>query len=637
MSMSGFGRRGRGNGFDGDDGRTGDRRIEAFRPDPERIRPVADVAENSPTDSGAGANDPDLPAILQHINENLIAESSVDVLKSMDREDLATEVQAHIGEWFRRRDRNPVASRVDALVARTLDEIGEMIDSQSPSSPPVGIGDGSRGMSRSDPTEKPAARSGGNSQGNGNGAAKELPLAGREPFDVPGVGLSDLYESPKPKTTQRRSNGRGGESGGISASAASVDTAKMTVAPILMERIDAAAAAKLSREELSGQVSEIVSEILFEQKIRLNTIEHRELVERLLNDMLGLGPLEPLLADESVTDIMVNGAKQIYVEKRGKLQLSDVQFRDDAHVMNIATRIVTRIGRRVDESSPLCDARLADGSRVNIIIPPLAIDGPSISIRKFSKLAITLDQMVKQGNLSRQMATVLQIAARARLNILISGGTGSGKTTLLNAISQMIDIGDRIVTIEDAAELKLQQPHVVRLETRPPNLEGEGEITMRDLVKNSLRMRPDRIILGEVRGAEAVDMLQAMNTGHEGSLGTIHANRPREALTRLENMVGLAGINLPSRAVRTQIASALDLIVQVSRMRDGKRRIVGIMEVVGIEGDVITTQDLFSFKFEGEDNAGNLVGSFNSSGLRPHFTPKAEYFGLDRPLLEAMG
>jgi pilus assembly protein CpaF len=304
--------------------------------------------------------------------------------------------------------------------------------------------------------------------------------------------------------------------------------------------------------------------------------------------------------------------------------------------MNIANRIVSQVGRRIDESQPLCDARLLDGSRVNIIVPPLAIDGPSISIRKFSKKNITLDVMARQSNISANMATVLKIAARSRLNILISGGTGSGKTTLLNAMSQMIDPGDRIVTIEDAAELQLQQPHVVRLETRPPSLEGSGEITMRDLVKNSLRMRPDRIIMGEVRSSEAVDMLQAMNTGHEGSLSTIHANKPREALTRLENMVGMAGINLPSKAVRTQIAAALDVIVQVSRMRDGMRRVTHIMEVVGMEGDVITTQDLFVYEFEGEEADGKLRGSFRCSGLRPHFTPKAAYFGLDRPLLEAM-
>ena len=420
------------------------------------------------------------------------------------------------------------------------------------------------------------------------------------------------------------------------ASRKTVDQAKTAVAAKVLERIDIGAAAKLSRGELQGEIGEIAREVLAENDLRLNQRELGDLVDLLLDDMLGLGPLEPLLGDDTVNDIMVNGPKQVYVERRGKLERTEVEFRDDDHVLQIATRIVSLVGRRIDEKTPLVDARLLDGSRVNIIIPPLAIDGPSISIRKFAKLAITLDVMVAQANVSAAMATVLKVAARSRLNILISGGTGSGKTTLLNAMSQMIDVAERVVTIEDAAELQLQQPHVVRLETRPANLEGEGEITMRELVKNALRMRPDRIILGEVRGAEAVDMLQAMNTGHDGSLGTVHANNPREALTRLENMVGLAGINLPAKAVRTQIASALDLIVQVSRMRDGMRRIVAVTEVVGMEGDIITTQDLFTFEFEGEDADGRLRGTFKSTGLRPNFAPKADYFGLERVLLEAM-
>ncbi len=414
-------------------------------------------------------------------------------------------------------------------------------------------------------------------------------------------------------------------------------TAKEQILPLLMEHIDPTAAAELPRPELADQVGEVVGELLVQEKINLNLKEQRDLVTLLLDDMLGLGPLEPLLQDETISDIMVNGPRQVYVEQSGKLTLTDVQFRDNQHLMNIAQRIVTAVGRRVDETSPICDARLADGSRVNIIIPPLAIDGSSISIRKFAKQSITLDVMKKQKNISPAMATVMKIASRSRLNILISGGTGSGKTTLLNALSQMIDHGERIVTIEDAAELQLQQPHVVRLETRPPNLEGEGAITMRDLVKNSLRMRPDRIILGEIRGSEAVDMLQAMNTGHDGSLGTVHANRPREALTRLENMVGMAGINLPAKAVRTQIADALDMIIQVSRMRDGMRRITHVTEVVGMEGDIVTTQDLFTFNFKGEDEHGNLTGEFKSTGLRPYFFPKAEYFSLGKHLMDAMG
>ncbi|MEQ8965145.1 MAG: CpaF family protein, partial [Azospirillaceae bacterium] len=415
-----------------------------------------------------------------------------------------------------------------------------------------------------------------------------------------------------------------------------IEEAKRRIRPHVLDRIDVTAASKLDQDQLERELSGVVAEIRGELQIQLNKGEHDKLVAQLVDDMVGLGPLEPLLEDEKVTDIMVNGANQVYVERGGKLELTDVRFQNDAHVMNIATRIVSRIGRRVDESSPICDARLADGSRVNVIIPPLAIVGPSISIRKFSRQRITLDTMSAQSNLSAPMAKLLKIGSRSRLNILISGGTGSGKTTLLNALSQLIDHGERIVTIEDAAELQLQQPHVVRLETRPANLEGQGEIAMRDLVKNALRMRPDRIILGEVRGPEAVDMLQAMNTGHEGSMCTLHANRPRDALTRLENMIGMAGINLPAKAVRTQIASALDLIVQVSRMRDGKRRITHVVEVVGMEGDVITTQELYNFNFRGEDASGRLIGEFASSGLRPHFTPKAEYFGLGQALMEVM-
>ena len=418
--------------------------------------------------------------------------------------------------------------------------------------------------------------------------------------------------------------------------ASQIDLIKERIQPVLLERIDISAAVSMDRLDLARDISDIVGDILIEERIQLNQREQRELIERLMHDMLGLGPLEPLLADESITDIMVNGPKQVYIEQRGKLVLSDCQFRDNAHVLSIASRIVSHVGRRVDESNPLVDARLADGSRVNIIIPPLAIDGPSISIRKFAKQKITLDVMEKQGNLSPSAATVLRVGGRCRLNILISGGTGSGKTTLLNAISQLIDPGERIVTIEDAAELQLQQPHVVRLETRPANLEGTGEISMRDLLKNSLRMRPDRIILGEIRGSEAIDMLQAMNTGHDGSLSTIHANRPREALTRLENMVGMSGINLPAKAVRSQIASAIDLIVQISRMRDGVRRITYVSEVVGMEEDVITMQDLFWYEYMGEDKGGRLLGEFKSSGLRPHFAPRAAYFGLDKMLIGAM-
>jgi len=415
-----------------------------------------------------------------------------------------------------------------------------------------------------------------------------------------------------------------------------VEAAKAQIQPLVLEHMDVAAAAEMPRPAFEAQLTGWVKELLAETKIQLNFAEQRELVESLIADMLGLGPLEPLMADETVTDIMVNGAKQVYIERRGKLELADVQFRDDQHVMNVATKIVSRIGRRIDEAKPLVDARLEDGSRVNIIIPPLALDGPSISIRKFAKKTITLDIMAQNGSISTNMATVLKIASRCRLNILISGGTGSGKTTLLNAMSRMIDPAERTVTIEDAAELQLQQPHVVRLETRPANLEGSGEITMRDLLKNALRMRPDRIIIGECRGEEAMDMLQAMNTGHDGSMSTIHANNPREALTRMENMISMGAVNLPSKAMRTQIASAINLICQVSRMRDGARRVTHIVEVVGMEGDIITTQELFNYQFQGETGEGRLRGTFNSTGIRPSFLPRAEYFGLDRALLEAI-
>jgi pilus assembly protein CpaF len=417
---------------------------------------------------------------------------------------------------------------------------------------------------------------------------------------------------------------------------AAIDAAKAQIQPLVLEHMDVGAAAEMPRPAFEAQLTGWVKELLAETKIQLNFTEQRELVESLIADMLGLGPLEPLIADETISDILVNGPKQVYVERRGKLELTDVVFRDNPHLMNICTKIVTRIGRRIDESRPLVDARLPDGSRVNIIIPPLAIDGASVSIRKFSKKSITLDIMAANNSMSPAMATVLKIAARCRLNILISGGTGSGKTTLLNAMSRMIDSTERTVTIEDAAELQLQQPHVVRLETRPPNLEGTGEITIRDLLSNALRMRPDRIIIGECRGPEALDMLQAMNTGHDGSMSTIHANNPREALTRLENMIGMAGVNLPSKAMRTQVASAVHMICQVQRMRDGGRRVSHITEVVGMEGDIITTQDLFTFQFQGEGPDGKLKGAFLPSGIRPAFLPRAEMFGLDRALLEVI-
>ncbi len=466
-------------------------------------------------------------------------------------------------------------------------------------------------------------------------AAREQQSEAGGPAPDKAAGIIRPGEAP-PASPGEDLEADGGEAGGRSRWSRLLAT-KARIQPIVMERMDVSVAASLEAEELERQVGQIVGEVLAEQKIQVNRAEQAQLVRLLLNEMLGLGPLEPLLADEAVTDIMVNGPKQVYVERGGKLELTDVEFRDNDHVMNVATRIVSRVGRRIDESSPLVDARLQDGSRVNIIAPPLAIDGPSISIRKFAKKKITLEVMARQENVSEPLANVLKIAARCRLNILVSGGTGSGKTTLLNAMSRMIDHGERIVTIEDAAELQLQQPHIVRLETRPPSVEGHGEITMRDLLKNALRMRPDRIILGEVRGAEALDMLQAMNTGHDGSMSTLHANSPREALTRLENMVAMAGFKLPPEAVRQQIAEAVQLIVQISRMRDGMRRVTRVTEVLGTEGNVVTTQDLFAYEYEGEGSDNKLRGRFRSTGLRPGFHERAAYYGLETPLLEAMG
>lgn len=405
----------------------------------------------------------------------------------------------------------------------------------------------------------------------------------------------------------------------------------------LMEQIDLPTASQMEKTELRQQIIDLIGDIVAEQKLIINHHEQQILANQIVDDMLGLGPLEPLLKDEAITDIMINGPQQVYIERKGKLILTDVTFRDDQHVMSIAQRIVTAVGRRVDETTPICDARLLDGSRVNVIAPPLALKGCTISIRKFAKKKITLEIMAAQNNISENLCKVLKIAAASRLNIIVSGGTGSGKTTMLNALSRLIDTGERVVTIEDAAELQLQQPHVVPLETRPPNLEGHGEITMRALVKNALRMRPDRIILGEVRGGEALDMLQAMNTGHDGSMGTCHANNPREALTRLENMVNMAEAKLPSRAIRHQIASAVQMIVQIQRMRDGVRRVTHVTEIVGMEGDVIVTQDLFTYEFQGEDENGKLVGEFVSSKLRPNFVKQAAYFGLQDALLDAIG
>jgi len=416
---------------------------------------------------------------------------------------------------------------------------------------------------------------------------------------------------------------------------ASIHRIKEQVLPRLLERVDPEAAATLSKDELAEEFRPIIGEVLAELKLTLNRREQFALEKVLVDELLGLGPLEELLADSEISDIMVNGPDQTYIEKKGKLQLAQIQFRDEEHLFQIAQRIVNKVGRRVDQTTPLADARLPDGSRVNVIVPPLSLKGTAISIRKFSEKPITLDMMQGFGSMSVKMATLLKIAGAARMNIIISGGTGSGKTTMLNALSKMIDPGERVLTIEDAAELRLQQPHWLPLETRPPNLEGQGEISIRDLVKNALRMRPDRIILGEIRGSECFDLLAAMNTGHDGSMATLHSNSPRECLARMENMVMMSDIKVPKEAISRQIADSVDLIIQVKRLRDGSRRTTNITEVIGMEGEVIVTQELFKFEYLDESADGKIIGEYRSMGLRPYTLEKAKQYGFDNPYLEA--
>lgn len=399
----------------------------------------------------------------------------------------------------------------------------------------------------------------------------------------------------------------------------------------ILDRIDLERLQRLTTEQFKQELSLLVERIIDEENIVVNQNERRNLVLDIQYEMLGFGPLEPLLNDATVSDILVNTFSQVYVERKGKLELTDVTFHDNAHLMKIIEKIVSRVGRRVDESSPMVDARLPDGSRVNAIIPPLAVDGPILSIRRFAVNPLSIDNLLEYKSLTPPMVQLLEALARAKINILISGGTGSGKTTLLNVLSAFIPAAERIVTIEDAAELQMRQPHVVRLETRPPNIEAKGEVTQRALVRNALRMRPDRIILGEVRGPEALDMLQAMNTGHEGSLATIHSNTPRDALSRLENMVGMAGVNLTPRATRQQICSAITVIIQVSRLTDGRRKLVSIQEVTGMEGDIITMHEVFTFKQTGVDVDGTVTGHFCATGIRPRFTERLCTFGVPVP------
>jgi pilus assembly protein CpaF len=406
---------------------------------------------------------------------------------------------------------------------------------------------------------------------------------------------------------------------------------KKTMHQLILDRIDLERLKRLTSEQFKHELALLVQRIIEEEQIVLNQQERHHLVLDIQYEMLGFGPLEPLLNDPTVSDILVNTCSQVYVERRGRLELTDITFNDNAHLMKIIEKIVSRVGRRVDESSPMVDARLPDGSRVNAIIPPLAVDGPLVSIRRFGATPLSVQNLLDYKSVTPPMIKVLESLGMAKVNILISGGTGSGKTTLLNLMSGFIPANERIVTIEDAAELQLRQPHVVRLETRPPNIEGKGEVTQRALVRNSLRMRPDRIILGEVRGAEALDMLQAMNTGHEGSLATIHANTPRDALSRLENMVSMAGVNLTPRAIRQQVCSAITVILQASRLSDGTRKLVSMQEITGMEGDIISMQEIFRFEQTGIDAEGKVQGQFGATGVRPRFAERLKMFGASVP------
>ena len=406
---------------------------------------------------------------------------------------------------------------------------------------------------------------------------------------------------------------------------------KTRIHQVLLGRLDLEAMESLSPDALKEELRQMVERLLLEENLVLNTGERRNLVRDIQYEMLGFGPLEPLLADPTVSDILVNTYKQVYVERRGRLEMTDITFNDDDHLMKIIDKIVSRVGRRIDESSPMVDARLPDGSRVNAIIPPLAIDGPILSIRRFATVPLQVSNLIEFKSLSEEMAQFIGALSQARINILISGGTGSGKTTLLNILSSYISASERIVTIEDAAELQLQQPHVVRLETRPPNIEGRGEVAQRSLLRNSLRMRPDRIILGETRGAEALDMLQAMNTGHEGSMTTVHANTARDALARLESMIAMAGVDLPAKAARAQVASAIGVIIQANRLSDGTRKITSIQEITGMKGETVTLQEIFVFKQTGVGSTGAVEGYFSATGVRPRCWDRLTTRGVDLP------
>lgn len=439
--------------------------------------------------------------------------------------------------------------------------------------------------------------------------------------------MLDMGEAPEPKEEESEEN---------NASNLRLQRARNRIWLDLRDGIDLKALARMKSEEAREEVYSAVEEIARFRNLDLTPTELKKIAKECGDDMLGFGPLEELLEIDGIADIMINGPETIYIELNGKIERSNIKFRDNQHLTTICQRIVGAIGRRVDEASPICDARLPDGSRVNVIIPPLAVDGACMTIRKFTKDKLTLEKLLEFGSMTPSAAKLIMAIGRCRVNVLVSGGTGSGKTTMLNCLTRYIEQGERIVTCEDACELQLQQPHVVRLETRPPNLEGVGEVTMRDLVKNCLRMRPERIIVGEVRGPEAFDLLQAMNTGHDGSMGTVHANNPREALSRMENMIAMGGLNLPTVAVREQIAAAVNVVLQVQRLRDGSRKVTHISEITGMEGDVVTMQDLFKLEFMGENEDGSLITELKSTGMRPKFWDKARQFGVENLVLDAM-
>ncbi|GJL94632.1 MAG: type II secretion system protein E [Hyphococcus sp.] len=406
---------------------------------------------------------------------------------------------------------------------------------------------------------------------------------------------------------------------------------KVAIHQRLLDKINLSALEKMSREDIAIQISPLVRKLLNEERAALNSTEYAKLLEELLDEVLGLGPLEPLLKDPQISDILVNTCSQVFVERLGVLERTQVRFKDDSHLLRIIQKIVSAVGRRVDESQPWVDARLADGSRVNALLPPCAVDGPLLSIRKFAKIPFTIDRLIENETITSSIAEIFEVLVGLRLNVLISGGTGTGKTTLLNALSSLISNNERIVTIEDTAELQLQQDHVGRMETRPPNLEGAGEVSQRDLVKNALRMRPDRIILGEVRGAEVIDMLQAMNTGHDGSMTTIHANTARDALTRLEHMTAMTGFDIPTKSLRGQMASAIEIVVQLKRFSDGTRRVVSIQEITGLEGDVISMQEIVKFVQRGVSVDGRVIGEHVPTGIRPRFSERAKELSFNLP------